>query len=98
MSAIEKRSADAVIEADFLAHRAKLIDLAAFLDRVERAAPGAVEDFRMSALRSAIRILSDGEPDRARRTLEALSDPTTEPVAAAGEKGACGAWPGRDRA
>ena len=37
-------------------HRAKLIDLAAFLDRIERAAgePGQRDDFRMIAFRAAL--------------------------------------------
>lgn len=76
----------------FLEHRAKLIDIAAFLDRVDRADPhGAGEDFRMAAFRKALEILGSGAPGRARRVLETLSDPTTEPIARAGVKGASGA-------
>ena len=47
---------DAVIDRYFLENRAKLIDLAAFLDRIDRAggdAPGA-DDFRVVALRKAV--------------------------------------------
>jgi len=93
-----------VIDAYFMEHRAKLLDIAAFLDRIERAQasgnataatnkPG--EDFRITAYKDAIAILLDGQPQRARRILELLSDPTTEPIDAAGMKGASGAWPGR---
>ena len=82
----------ATVNRYFLEHRAKLIDLAAFLDRVERAAArGEPEDFRMRALREAMAILLDGKPDRARRVLESLSDPSTEPIAKAPMKGATGA-------
>ncbi len=85
-----------VIELYFIENRAKLIDIAAFLDRLDRAAAdGGGEDFRVSAFREAIGILIDGRPQRSRRILEALSDPTAEPIASAkGLKGACGAYPG----
>ena len=81
-----------VLDLYFMDARAKLIDLGAFLDRVERA-PGG-EDFRMKAFRAALAELSAGDPDRARRVLLSLSDPTTEPIPAATTKAACGAWPG----
>ncbi|MFZ4465903.1 MAG: hypothetical protein ACOYO7_02450 [Phycisphaerales bacterium] len=79
-----------VVDAYFMEHRARLLDVAAFLDRVDRAAVGD-DDFRMRAFRAAVAILDDGRPDRARRVLELLSDPSTEPVAEAGMKGATGA-------
>ena len=72
--------------------RAKLIDIAAFLDRVER---GEGEpDFRLAAFSNALKQLSLGDAQRARNVLLSLSDPTTEPIAAATTKAACGAWPG----
>jgi hypothetical protein len=81
-----------VVDRYFLEHRAKLIDIAAFLDRVDRAEPqGEGEDFRMAAFREALHVLGSGESGRARRVLEHLSDPTTEPIAKAGTKGAAGA-------
>jgi hypothetical protein len=85
-----------VIDRYFLEHRAKLIDLAAFLDRVDRAAAdGPGEDFRLAALRRAIALLGDAGGERAKRVLELFSDPTTEPLeSAAGLKGAAGAWRG----
>ena len=73
----------------FMEHRARLLDVAAFLDRVDRT-PGA-DDFRMQAFRRALALLQDGKPERARRVLELLSDPSSEPVAKAGMKGATGA-------
>ena len=79
-----------VVDAYFMEHRARILDLAAFLDRVDRAGPGA-DDFRMQAFRAAVSILGDGKPERARRVLELLSDPGTEPIARAGMKGATGA-------
>lgn len=84
-----------VVDAYFMEHRGKLLDLAAFLDRIDRATAesGSVEDFRVSAMRRGIALLQDGQGDRARRILELLSDHSTDPIPAAGTKGACGACP-----
>src|ERR1039457_5319971 len=73
--------------------RSKLIDLAAFLDRVERSA--GKDEFRLAAFRDALAVLSSKEAGKARRVLLAFSDPTTEPIAAAPGKSACGACPGK---
>jgi hypothetical protein len=77
----------------FLEHRARLLDVAAFLDRIDRAKPTTdVTDFRESALKQAMQILADGQPHRTKRVLELLSDCTTEiPQSAHGMKGASGA-------
>ncbi len=76
----------------FMDARSKLIDLAAFLDRLDRSE--GESDFRLAAFHEALQKLSLQEPARARAVLLAFSDPTTEPLAAAPGKGACGAWPG----
>ena len=99
-----------VVDTYFMEHRAKLIDIAAFFDRVERAQAGdagasecdtnasdasASCDFRLKALQAAIGVLADGRGERAKRILEVFSDPTNTPLeSAAGLKGAAGAWPG----
>ncbi|MHA3770992.1 hypothetical protein ACXR0O_05575 [Verrucomicrobiota bacterium sgz303538] len=77
----------------FMDARSKLIDIAAFLDRLDRANGEA--DFRLAAFREALKELAGNEPTRAKNVLLSLSDPTTEPIAAAPGKGACGAWPGK---
>jgi hypothetical protein len=74
------------------AARCKLLDIAAFLDRVQRSQGKA--DFRLKALEQAIGELSGKRPERARKVLLAFSDPTTKPIDKAPGKGACGAWPG----
>lgn len=89
-------SGSAVIEHGFVPARAKLLEVAAFLDRVER--HGVADDFRCAALREAAALLADGQPDRARRILEKLSDPTTEPEATSSGKAALGAWQPQPRA
>ena len=71
--------------------RCKLIELAAFLDRVDGA--NGSDDFRITEFRKALREL-DGKNGRAEKVLLALSDPTMEPIPAATTKAACGAFPG----
>lgn len=82
-----------VLDLYFMENRARLIDIAAFLDRVDRAEGTA--DFRLDAFRQALQELGGAQPDRARQVLLSLSDPTTEPIAKAPGKGAVGAWPGK---
>jgi hypothetical protein len=83
----------AVLDRYFLEHRAALLDLAAFLDRLDRAQPDADDrnnqglDYREAALHRAIDILTDSEGDRARRIQQVLSDPTEAPAATAKEVG-----------
>ncbi|MBK9138328.1 MAG: hypothetical protein IPM17_06120 [Verrucomicrobia bacterium] len=79
-----------VLDLYFLDARCKLIEVAAFLDRLDRAEGEA--DFRLPAFRDALRVLSSDRPDRALQALMAFSDPTTEPVPKAPGKGAVGAW------
>ncbi|MGA2556741.1 MAG: hypothetical protein ABSG04_10770 [Verrucomicrobiota bacterium] len=82
-----------VLDLYFVEARSKLVDVAAFLDRVQRA--GGADDFRLKSFRAALGHLRSAAPDRARRVLVSLSDPTIQPAKAAGSKSACGAWPGK---
>lgn len=77
----------------YLEARAKLIDLAAFLDRLDRAK--GESDFRLNAFNQALEQLRADSTPRVERVLAVLSDPTTEPIPAATTKAACGAWPGK---
>ena len=77
----------------FMENRAKLIDIAAFMDRVDRGDGEA--DFRYAAFKEALKALDSGDAERAMSVLLSLSDPTVEPIPAAPGKGAVGAWPGR---
>jgi hypothetical protein len=82
-----------ILDLYFMDARCKLIELAAFLDRVERA--DGEDDFRILAFRHALAELVSDHPDKAREVLLRFSDPTTEPIPAATTKAACGAWPGK---
>ncbi len=77
------------VELYYMEARAKLIDIAAFMDRVER--DGFTDDFRYQAFKDALGEL-DSE-NRAQSVLLALSDPTDELIPVATTKAACGAWP-----
>lgn len=77
----------------FMDARSKLIDIAAFLDRVQRGE--GEEDFRIAAFRAALKELESEQPERARKVLLAFSDLSTEPIAEAPGKSACGAWQGK---
>lgn len=73
---IRAMPADAVVDRYFLEMRAKVLDVAAALDRVERG-EGAERirgDERLAKLRSAIEILLEDKPDRAKRVLMVFSD------------------------
>jgi len=79
-----------ILDMYFLEVRSKLVDLGAFIDRVQRSE--GPEDFRMEAFRKGLAELSKGGADNARRVLLSFSDPTREPIPAATSKSACGAW------
>jgi hypothetical protein len=82
-----------VLDLYFMDARCKLLEIAAFLDRLDRSEGEA--DFRAEAFREALAVLSKAPPERAKAVLLSLSDPTFEPLEKAPGKGACGAWPGR---
>ena len=79
-----------ILDLYFLDARHKLVELAAFLDRVER--PDGKDDFRLKAFRTALGELTGGKKQKAKNVLLAFSDPTTKPIAKATIKGACGAF------
>ncbi len=82
-----------VLDLYFMEARSKVLDVAAFLDRVDRAE--GEPDFRLDALKEAMRALDSTVADRAEKVLLALSDLTLDPIPAATTKAACGANPGR---
>ena len=64
-----------VLEDEFLPMRAKILEIAAALDRVQRA-PGDVDASReLSLLQSAIDVLREPEPGRAERVQLLFSRP-----------------------
>jgi len=71
-----------VLDAYFLENRCMLIEIAATLDRYDRAVSrhgtsGGGDDVRLDKVYESLRILADaeGRPDRAERILNLFSDP-----------------------
>ena len=74
--------------------RSKLIELAAFFDRIEREGAESMSDFRLLALRDGIaEILKDEGPSRTERIQNLWSDMTEEPIPEAHTKAAIGVRP-----
>ncbi len=78
-----------VLDLYFLDARHKLVEIAAFLDRVQRA--DGRDDFRLKAFHAALKKLSGNNRQRAKDVLLAFSDLTIVPIAKAQSKGAVGA-------
>ena len=78
-----------LLDLQFIDARARLIDLAAFLDRLDRHDGQA--DVRLKYFKEAIPILLEERPERAKAVLEAFSDMTTELTDTAPFQGATGA-------
>ena len=84
-------SASELVDEYFIENRTKLLDIAAFLDRVDRADPScASTDFRMRAFTEAVAALAS--TDRIATVQMLFSDPTAEPLDALDRKGAVGAF------
>jgi len=87
-----RRSRDQVADLHFMDARYKLLDLAAFLDRLERAS--GADDHRVRGLRQALPILLEGGDDRVAKILHLWSDSSLTPIEQADTKSASGVWPG----
>jgi hypothetical protein len=87
-----------LIDEYFIEVRAKLLDVAAFLDRMDRSVDrNAEDDFRMLAMRQALQALCAGTPGRTYDIQMIFSDPTTEPLMQLDRKSAFGAFDHRRR-
>ncbi|HET8657313.1 MAG TPA: hypothetical protein VFL93_17430 [Longimicrobiaceae bacterium] len=85
------RAAPGLVDEYFIENRTRLLEIAAYLDRLDRAG-GACADFRMRAFGEALQVLAGDEPERLRRIQMIFSDPTTEPLAELDQKSARGAY------
>lgn len=89
--------ATGIVDRDFLPNRYRLLDIAAFLDRIDRSTPAGKgsDDYRVVAFRRAVAELSNPVPGRTERILRIFSDPGTGARASApGPGGATGAYGG----
>jgi hypothetical protein len=82
-----------LVDEYFIENRTKLLDLAAFLDRLDRAGGASGErDFRMQAFHEALHALCGDAPSRITQVQMIFSDPTTEPLEKLDQKSARGAY------
>ncbi len=71
-------TASEVLDREFLAARAKLIDLAAILDRIDRAEGDLAGDARLESIRRSLRLLASDTSDRAEQIQSIFSLPYDE--------------------
>lgn len=83
-----------IVDEYFIENRTKLLDIAAFLDRLERASDqeDSTRDFRVRVFKKALDLLSEDGNGRVLRMQMLFSDPTTEPRESLDQKSAKGAW------
>jgi hypothetical protein len=95
----QQKSAKDILDLYFIENRAKLLDLASFLDRIDRYENPreARDDFRYRALMEALNILSASDQERTKSIQLIFSDPTTEPLESAIGLKAFGAWEGNTK-
>ena len=80
-----------LLDAYYVENRTRLLEVAAFLDRIDRARTHGPADFRMAAFHRALGVLAGGERDRTGRIQLLLSDRTEEPLPGPDRRSACGA-------
>ena len=81
-----------IVDEYFIENRTRLLEVAAFLDRLDGTDPGfAARDFRMQAFTEALESIAAGS-DRVERLLMLFSDPTIDPLGALDRKSAFGAY------
>ena len=97
--AYQSMNATEILELYFIENRARLLDIASFLDRIDRyaGADDARDDYRYRALLQAIELLNAPEGDRTAAIQHVFSDPTSEPLPSAVGLKAFGAWDGGGR-
>lgn len=90
------KSACEILDAYFIENRARMLDIASFLDRIDRydGAGEAKADFRYKALTRALKLLSEREDDRTKALQMLFSDLSIEPVDSAAGLKTTGAWEG----
>lgn len=81
-----------LIDDQFMIQRNHLLEIAAYLDRMQRSAEkNGEDDFRMQAFHESLKKLLTDEPDKVKKIQMILSDPDIEPLVARDVQGAFGA-------
>jgi hypothetical protein len=85
-----------MLDTYFIENRAKLLDIASFLDRIDRytASEEAKGDFRYASFMEAFKVVMASTENRTRAAQMIFSDRSTEPIESAVGLVAVGAWKG----
>lgn len=86
-----------ILDLYFIENRSRILDIASFLDRIDRyeGADEAKADYRYQAFARIVKMLSEPTTgNRVKAIQVALSDPTKEPIDSAVGLKAWGAWNG----
>lgn len=88
-----------ILDLYFIENRSRLLDIASFLDRIDRydGADEAKADFRYQAFLHAVDLLRNSGTERTVSIQRSLSDQTSEPIESAVGLKAVGAWEGTPR-
>jgi hypothetical protein len=91
------KSGRELVDEYFIENRTRVLEVAAFLDRLDRVGDGlAARDFRVRAFREALDVLTAGvardAASRVQQIQMIFSDPTAEPLAKLDQKSARGAY------
>ena len=93
------KSGRELVDEYFIENRTRVLEVAAFLDRLDRAGDvqgGAARDFRVRAFREALDVLTAGAARAAASRVQQIqmifSDPTVEPLEKLDQKSARGAY------
>jgi hypothetical protein len=82
-----------VLQEYFIENRTRILEIAAFLDRLERASDApSTADFRLAAFGQALNVLASNDSDKIGQIQLIFSDPTIEPKPMLDTKSASGAW------
>lgn len=86
-------SPEELVDEFFIENRTRVLEVAAFLDRLDRAGlERESHDFRMKAFAEALDILAGRSTGRLAQIQMLFSDPTAEPLTALDRKSAVGAY------
>ncbi|GAM10012.1 hypothetical protein OR1_02297 [Geobacter sp. OR-1] len=99
MPPYQQMTASEILDLYFIENRARLLDIASFLDRIDRyeGAAEARQDFRYQAFVKALGLLGNEGQGRTEAIQSSFSDPTSEPLTSAVGLKAFGAWDGGKR-
>lgn len=92
-------SAKKALETYFLDNRARMLEIASFLDRIDRYKDSteAKNDYRYKSFIRALQLIIESEKDRTRNVQMLFSDLSVEPIERVVDPKAYGAWEGAAR-